>query len=56
MDSGSFNIMPGATAAANTRTQGHAGHSVSSSLGSQADMSWTVEERLEQMLGSMGAH
>ncbi|TFK88789.1 hypothetical protein K466DRAFT_520221 [Polyporus arcularius HHB13444] len=53
MDAGSFNIMPGATGAAvSTRATGH---SVSSSIGSQADMSWTVEERLEHMLGSMGA-
>ncbi|KAI0695429.1 hypothetical protein C8T65DRAFT_46204 [Cerioporus squamosus] len=56
MDAGSFNIMPGAASAAtSTRAPGHPGHSVSSSLGSQADVSWTVEERLEQMLGSMGA-
>ncbi|RPD59152.1 hypothetical protein L226DRAFT_536163 [Lentinus tigrinus ALCF2SS1-7] len=57
MDAGSFNIMPGAAAAtsAGARAPSHPGHSVSSSLGSQADISWTVEERLEHMLGSMGA-
>ncbi|KAI0329827.1 hypothetical protein GY45DRAFT_1324417 [Cubamyces sp. BRFM 1775] len=51
MDAGSFNIMPGQ----GSRSQGHVGHSTSSSMGSQADMGWTVEERLEHMLGSMGA-
>ncbi|KAI9056894.1 hypothetical protein FKP32DRAFT_1615711 [Trametes sanguinea] len=51
MDAGSFNIMPGQASA----SQGHVGHSTSSSIGSEADMRWTVEERLEHMLGSMGA-
>ena len=51
MDAGSFNIMPGQGG----RSQGPVGHSTSSSLGSEADMRWTVEERLEHMLGSMGA-
>lgn len=46
MDAGSFNITP---------DQGRSGHSASSSLGSEADMRWTVEERLEQMLSSMGS-
>ncbi|KAI0747644.1 hypothetical protein C8Q80DRAFT_1219125 [Daedaleopsis nitida] len=47
-DAGSFNITT-------SRSQAHPGHSVSSSLGSEADIRWTVEERLEHMLGSMGA-
>ncbi|OBZ75877.1 hypothetical protein A0H81_04772 [Grifola frondosa] len=47
-DAGSFNIAP-------ERSQAHVGHSTSSSVGSD-DMRWTVEERLEHMLGSMGAH
>ncbi|KAI0350253.1 hypothetical protein OH77DRAFT_1525055 [Trametes cingulata] len=51
MDAGSFNIMPGQGG----RSQGPVGHSTTSSLGSEADMRWTVEERLEHMLGSMGA-
>ncbi|KAI0781338.1 hypothetical protein BD413DRAFT_600720 [Trametes elegans] len=52
MDAGSFNIMPGQEG----RAQGAAGHSkASSSVGSDAEMRWTVEEeRLEHMLGSMG--
>ncbi|KAI0648259.1 hypothetical protein C8Q79DRAFT_564029 [Trametes meyenii] len=51
MDAGSFNITPGQGG----RTQSHVGHSTASSVGSEAEMRWTVEERLEQMLGSMGA-
>ena len=53
MEAGSFNILPGRGGA-----QGHArpGHSVSSSLGSESDMRWTMEERLEHMLGTMNAH
>jgi hypothetical protein len=43
-EAGSFNFMP---------TKAH-GHSHSSSFNSEADMHWTVEERLEHMLGSMG--
>ncbi|KAI0831756.1 hypothetical protein BC628DRAFT_549510 [Trametes gibbosa] len=50
MDAGSFNITPGQGG----RSQAHVGHSAASSVGSEADMRWTVEERLEQMLGSMG--
>lgn len=46
MDSGSFNITPDLP---------QSGHSASSSLGSEAEMRWTVEETLEQMLGSMGS-
>ncbi len=46
MDAGSFNITP-------ERVHGHAAHSASSSVGSAADMRWTLEERLEHMLGSM---
>lgn len=49
MDAGSFNITP-------DHTRSHAGHSTSSSMGSAADMRWTVEERLEHMLGSMSAN
>jgi serine/arginine repetitive matrix protein 2 len=45
MDAGSFNILP------NTRS----GHSHSSSLQSESDIHWTVEERLEHMLGSLGS-
>jgi len=44
-DAGSFNIKPKAPP----------GHSHSSSLQSETDMHWTVEERLDHMLGSMGA-
>lgn len=52
MDSGSFNITPGQGG----RSQGHVGHSTTPSVGSEADARWTVEEeRLEHMLGSMGA-
>ena len=43
MDSGSFNILP-------QRPQSHA---TSQSAGSSSEMQWTVEERLEQLLGSM---
>ncbi|KAI8999011.1 hypothetical protein BD414DRAFT_553218 [Trametes punicea] len=50
-DAGSFNILPGQAG----RSQGNIGHSTSSSIGSEAEMRWTVEERLEDMLGSMGA-
>ncbi|TBU46979.1 hypothetical protein BD309DRAFT_952854 [Dichomitus squalens] len=53
LDAGSFNIMPGQAQAQSRHPQ--PGHSTSSSLGSEADMRWTVEERLEHMLGSMGA-
>ncbi|KAI1788495.1 hypothetical protein LXA43DRAFT_1097318 [Ganoderma leucocontextum] len=53
MDAGSFNILPGQGQGASRHAQ--PGHSTSSSLGSDADMPWTVEERLERMLGSMGA-
>ena len=50
LDAGSFNITP-------DHTHGHAvGHSTSSSVGSAADMRWTLEERLEHMLGSMSAN
>ncbi|TDL27580.1 hypothetical protein BD410DRAFT_762665 [Rickenella mellea] len=45
VDAGSFNIKPKAAP----------GHSHSSSVNSETDMNWTVEERLEHMLGSMGA-
>jgi len=45
MESGSFNFLP------NHRP----GHSTSSSL-TESDMHWTVEERLEHMLGSMGTN
>ena len=44
-DSGSFNFMP------NLSGRGP-GHSASSSL-STNDINWTVEERLERMLGAM---
>jgi len=51
MDSGSFNIAP------EQMPEGRAavGHSASSSVGSDADMRWTVEERLEHMLGKIAA-
>lgn len=49
MDAGSFNITP-------ERPQAHLGHSTASSVGSEGDMHWTVEERLEQMLGSIGSN
>ena len=42
MDSGSFNILP----------QRHS-HATSQSAGSSSEVQWTVEERLEQLLGSM---
>lgn len=42
-DAGSFNIQP----------HGRGQHSHSGSLNSEADMHWTVEERLEHMLGTM---
>ena len=42
VDAGSFNITP-------DRANGHVGHSASSSL----DMHWTMEERLEHMLGAV---
>ncbi|THH32978.1 hypothetical protein EUX98_g1207 [Antrodiella citrinella] len=50
-DSGSFNIAP------EQQVAGYApvGHSASSSVGSDADMRWTVEERLEHMLGKIAA-
>jgi len=46
LDSGSFNILP-------NRPQSHA---TTPSMGSESDMRWTVEERLESMLGSMETH
>ena len=45
VDAGSFNITP-------DRAHGHAGHSASSSL----DMRWTLEERLEHMLGTVSSN
>jgi serine/arginine repetitive matrix protein 2 len=45
LDSGSFNILP-------NQPQSHA---TTPSLGSESDVRWTVEERLEHMLGSMGS-
>ena len=45
-DSGSFNFMP------NLPSHGGPGHSASSSL-STNDINWTVEERLERMLGAL---
>lgn len=42
-EAGSFNFLP-------TKRPGH---STSSSFQSDADIHWTVEERLEHMLGSM---
>jgi serine/arginine repetitive matrix protein 2 len=42
-EAGSFNFLP-------TKAPGH---SYSSSFNSETDMHWTVEERLERMLGSM---
>jgi serine/arginine repetitive matrix protein 2 len=47
MDAGSFNFVPNPTPA-----PGPPGHSASSSL-STNDIHWTVEERLEHMLGSI---
>ncbi|KIP07966.1 hypothetical protein PHLGIDRAFT_35191 [Phlebiopsis gigantea 11061_1 CR5-6] len=47
VDAGSFNITP-------DRAHSHAGHSVSSSVGSAAE--WTLEERLEHMLGAVSAN
>ena len=44
VDSGSFNIMP--------NTSRGPGHSASSSL-STNDINWTVEERLDRMLGAI---
>lgn len=49
MDSGSFNITP------DGNIQRPIGHSASSSLGSEADVRYTMEERLEQMLGSISS-
>ncbi|KAI0792868.1 hypothetical protein C8Q75DRAFT_751752 [Abortiporus biennis] len=46
MESGSFNITP-------DHLQANPGHSATPSFGSENDMRWTVEERLEQMLGSI---
>jgi hypothetical protein len=43
-EAGSFNFVP-------TKVSGH---SNPSSFHSEADTHWTVEERLEHMLGSMG--
>ncbi|KZT11638.1 uncharacterized protein LAESUDRAFT_720897 [Laetiporus sulphureus 93-53] len=48
VDSGSFNVAP-------EQPQASVGHSASSSIGSDAEMRWTVEERLEHMLGAMGS-
>ena len=45
VDSGSFNILP-------TTPNRGPGHSASSSL-STNDINWTVEERLDRMLGAM---
>jgi len=42
VDSGSFNVLP----------HRHS-HATSQSVGSSSDAQWTVEERLEQLLGSM---
>lgn len=47
VDAGSFNITP-------DRAHSHAGHSISSSVGSAAD--WTIEERLEHMLGAVSTN
>jgi serine/arginine repetitive matrix protein 2 len=49
MESGSFNIKP-------SGTPGSHSHSSSFHSSSDADMNWTVEERLEHMLGVMGGH
>ncbi|KAL6307923.1 hypothetical protein BKA93DRAFT_766564 [Sparassis latifolia] len=49
MDAGSFNIAP-------DHPQAHLGHSTSTSFGSESDAHWTVEERLEQMLGSISSN
>ncbi|KAH8108167.1 hypothetical protein BXZ70DRAFT_1015801, partial [Cristinia sonorae] len=48
MDSGTFNIAP-----ESSQAQARVGHSTSSSVGSDVDMRWTVEERLEHMLGKV---
>lgn len=45
-EAGSFNIAP-------DRHYGHTVHSTASSIGSASDVRWTLEERLEQMLGSV---
>ena len=47
VDAGSFNITP-------DRAHSHAAHSASSSIGSAAD--WTLEERLEHLLGAVSAN
>ncbi|EMD34457.1 hypothetical protein CERSUDRAFT_117312 [Gelatoporia subvermispora B] len=52
VDAGSFNITPELP---QSRPHHQVQHSTSSSIGSSAQMSWTVEERLEHMLGSMGS-
>ncbi|OCH90289.1 hypothetical protein OBBRIDRAFT_607128 [Obba rivulosa] len=52
VDAGSFNITPELP---QTRAQHQLHHSASSSVGSSAQMSWTVEERLEHMLGTIGS-
>lgn len=44
-EAGSFNFLPNRPA----------GHTSSPSFGSDTDVHWTVEERLEHMLGSIGA-
>jgi len=46
LDSGSFNILPNRPVS----------HATTPSMGSESDMRWTVEERLESMLGSMETH
>ncbi|TFY69912.1 hypothetical protein EVJ58_g143 [Rhodofomes roseus] len=50
VDAGSFNIAPESSQAH------HHAHSASSSLGSESELRWTLEERrLQQMLGSLGS-
>lgn len=49
VDAGSFNIAP-------EHSQARVGHSTSSSIGSEQDARWTLEERrLQQLLGSLGS-
>lgn len=49
VDAGSFNIAP-------EHSQVRPGHSTSSSIGSEHDARWTLEERrLQQLLGSLGS-
>jgi serine/arginine repetitive matrix protein 2 len=55
MDSGSFNIMPNAPALPRA-ARGHApSHSAGSSSVGGSESHWTVEERLDRMLGSMSS-